>query len=269
MGGAERTARKRRQQQQAAGKQAVAKARGGIDSKRIGIIVGVVVLIAAVVVGGLIWTNSSQNATEGQTIPTSQVPASQYPEQRDGLVAVTGNPDAPVTIDVYADFLCPVCGRFQQEFGKQINEKVAQGELLLRTHMVPLLVDASTPAGYSLDAANASLLAADAGKFTAFHDSLFAHQPEEGKRGYSKEQLIQLGRDLGITDQAFAAGINNGKFDQQLTAEMQRISEDSSLHQDFGGRSGFGTPTVTHDGKIVDFAADPQWLDKLTANAGS
>ncbi|MFF5991942.1 DsbA family protein [Prauserella flavalba] len=272
MGGAERTARKRRQQQQqqqSAGKQAVAKARKSTDPKRVGIIVGAIVVVAAVVIGGLIWTNASQNATEGQKIPTAQSANSQYPERREGLVVVTGNPDAPVTIDVYADFLCPVCRQFQEAYGQEIEQKVAQGQLQLRTHMVPMLVEASDPPGYSLDAANASLLAADAGKFTAFHDSLYANQPEEGKRGYSKEQLIELGRDLGITDPAFAQGVNSGKFDKQLTAEMQRISNDSSLHQDFGnGNRGFGTPTVTHNGKIVDFT-DQQWLDKLISNAQS
>lgn len=265
MGGAERTARKRRQQQM--GKQAVAKARSGTDPKRIGIIVAAVVAVAAVVVGGIVWTNASQNETEGQSIPTAQPIASDYPERREGLVVVTGNPQAPTTIDVYADFLCPVCRQFHEAYGRQIQQKVADGVLQVRTHMVPLLVNASDPPGYSLDAANAALLAADEGKFTAFHDSLYASQPEEGKRGYSKDQLIQLGRDLGITSQAFADGVRNGRFDRQLTAEMERISNDPSLHQDFGdGQRGFGTPTVVADGKIVDFR-DQRWLDKLTAGS--
>ncbi|MEU6645881.1 thioredoxin domain-containing protein [Saccharomonospora sp. NPDC046836] len=265
MGGAERNARKRRQQQQAAGKQAVAKARRGTDAKRIGIIVAAVVVVAGVVIGGLIWTNASRNATEGHTIATVQPVSSQYPERREGLVVVTGNPDAKTTIDVYADFLCPVCRQFQQTYGKQIEQKVADGVLQVRTHMIPLLVNRSDPPGYSLDSANAALLAAEEGKFTAFHDSLFASQPEEGKRGYSKEQLIQLGRDLGITGQAFANGVNGGMFDQQLTAEMQRISQDQALQRDFGnGQHGFGTPTVSANGALVDYT-DPQWLDKLIA----
>ncbi|EHR59819.1 DsbA family protein [Saccharomonospora cyanea] len=271
MGGAERTARKRRQQQLAArndGGKAVAAARRGGDGKRIAVIVGVVVAVLAVVIGGLVWTNASKNATEGQTIPTESVQAD-IAERRDGAVVVLGDENAPATIDVYADFLCPVCATFEQQYGQQIMQKVAQGQLQVRQHMLPMLVEQSDPPGYSMEAANAALLAADEGKFVEFHDSLFASQPEEGKRGYDKEQLIQLGRDLGITSDAFAEGVRSGKYEKLLDQEMQRVSEDTSLHQDFGGgQVGFGTPTVVANGRIVNLG-DTAWLDKAVRTQAS
>ncbi|WP_199434246.1 DsbA family protein [Qaidamihabitans albus] len=267
MGGAERTARKRRQQQ-AAGGQAVAKARGGTDVKKTAAIIGAVVLAAAVVIGGVLWTDASKNATEGETIPTAQPASTDFPERRDGVVVVSGSPEAPVTIDVYADFLCPVCAQFEESYGDRLQREMAQGNLRVRTHMVPMLVERSDPPGYSLDAANAALLAADEGRFTAYHDSLFAAQPEEGKRGYDDGQLIQLGHDLGITGQAFAEGVREGKYERQLTAEMERIAQDPELQQDFDGNRGFGTPTVVADGRIVDFS-EGQWLDKLLAGTAS
>jgi protein-disulfide isomerase len=271
VGGAERTARKRRQQQLAArsdGGKAVAAARRSGDGKRIAVIVGVVVAVIAVVVGGLLWSNASKNATEGQLIPTESAQAD-ITERRDGAVVLLGDENAPATIDVYADFLCPVCGMFEQEYGEQIKQKVASGQLLVRQHMLPMLVKKSDPPGYSMDAANAALLAADEGKFVEFHDSLFAHQPEEGKRGYDKEQLIQLGRDLGITGEAFATGVRTGKYEDLLNQEMKRVSEDPSLQQDFGGgQIGFGTPTVVANGEIVDHS-DPAWLDKVVAASTS
>ncbi|MEU3271344.1 thioredoxin domain-containing protein [Saccharomonospora sp. NPDC006951] len=270
MGGAERTARKRRQEQQrSTGSQVVAKARGTKDTKKIIAVVVAVLVLAGVVIGGIVWTNASKNATEGQTIPAADGAAAthEYPERREGLVVVTGNPEAATTIDVYADFLCPVCRQFEQAYGDQIKQKVGEGVLQVRTHMVPMLVEASDPPGYSLDAANAALLAADEGKFTAFHDSLFANQPEEGKRGYDKEQLIQLGRDVGITSKAFADGVRAGTFDSQLTEEIKKIAADPALEQTFpNGQRGFGTPTVVSGGSIVSFS-DEQWLNKLLANA--
>ena len=266
MGGAERTARKRRQQQLAGktdgGKVVAAARRGGGDGKRIAAIVGVVVVVLAVVIGGLVWTNASKNATEGQAIEpaTTQV---DLPERRDGAVVVLGDENAPVTIDVYADFLCPVCASFEHQYGPQLKDKVASGQVQVRQHMLPMLMERSDPPGYSLDSANAALLAADEGKFVEFHDSLFAQQPEEGKRGYDKDQLIQLGRDLGITGEAFADGVRSGKYDGLLEQEMRRVSNDTSLHRDFGGGNvGFGTPTVVANGKIVDLG-DTAWLDKV------
>ncbi|EID53466.1 DsbA family protein [Saccharomonospora xinjiangensis] len=271
MGGAERTARKRRQQQVAgrsSGAKAVSAARRGGDGKRVAVIVGVVVAVLAVVVGGLIWTNAAKNATEGQKIPT-ETGQTEIAERRDGAVVVLGDENAPATIDVYADFLCPVCATFDQQYGAQIKQKVADGTVQVRQHMLPMLVEMSDPPGYSMESANAALLAADAGKFVEFHDSLFANQPEEGKRGYDKDQLIQLGRDLGITDKAFAEGVRNGKYEKVLTEEMERVSADTSLRRDFGGgRVGFGTPTVVANGKIVDIG-DPAWLDKVVGTATS
>ncbi|TLW90580.1 hypothetical protein FFT09_19700 [Saccharomonospora piscinae] len=268
MGGAERTAKKRRQQELAAksdGAKAVAKARGGGDTKRTAAIVATVVIIVGIVIGGLVWTNASKNATEGQAIPPESV-AAELPEARDGAVVVVGEESAPITVDVYADFLCPVCATFEQQYGEQLKEQVEQGTVRLRQHMLPMLDERSDPPGYSLDAANAALLAADAGKFTAFHDSLFASQPEEGKRAYDDEQLIQLGRDVGITGDAFAEGVRSGTYDDLLQREMQRVADDTSLHRDFGdGNVGFGTPTVVADGEMVDLA-DEAWLDKLVAS---
>src|SRR5690606_40399323 len=82
--------------------------------------------------------------------------------------------------------------------GKKIADRVQAGELRVRLHMVPMLVEASDPPGYSIDADNAALCAADEGKFTPFHDSLFANQPEEGKSGWDKGQLTELGSKLGL-----------------------------------------------------------------------
>lgn len=269
MGGAERTARKRRQQQQQQGKNVVAQARGAAgmaDGKRVGLIVGVVVLVIAVVVGGVLWTNASKNETEGQKIPTAQT-GSDATENRDGVVVETGNPDAPTTIDVYADFLCPACGSFYEQFGEKIQKKVDDGSLLVRTHPVPMLVEASNPPGYSLDAANASLLAADEGKFTAFHDSLFQNQPAEGGRGYSNDQLIQLGRDLGIKGDAFADGIRNDKYDKQLTSAFEKTAKNPKLMQQGPQGKSFSTPTVAHNGEVVQLRQG--WLDALTSGGNS
>jgi protein-disulfide isomerase len=264
VGGAERNARKRRQAQQATGSRVVTKARGGGDTKKmVAVVIGVIV-VAAVVIGGVIWTKASNNATAGQSIPvvgTSLAPG--VVEKRDGVVVTTGKPDAKTTIDIYADFLCPICGQFEQTYSAQIEQQINAGTLQVKYHMVPLLNDRSNPAGYSLDSANAALAAADAGKFTAFHDSLYKTQPGEGKRGYDKAQLIQLGKDLGITDPKFADTINAGTYDQQLNAEFAKTAQDPALQQTTSQGTGFGTPTVAVAGKAIQISQD--WLTQLLA----
>jgi protein-disulfide isomerase len=266
VGGAERTARKRRQAAQA-GPKVVAQARGASGDQRkwiIGIVA--VVVVALLVIGGVIWTIADRNQTEGQVIDSgkgSSSLAADVTQKRDGVVVTVGKAGAKATIDVYADFLCPICGEFEKQYKTQVEQAINDGKLQVRYHMVPLLNERSSPPGYSLDSANAALAAADAGKFLQFHDALFANQPEEGKRGYDKAQLIELGKNVGITDPAFAQTVNAGTYDQQLNTAFQQIENDPKLAQDFGrGQTGFGTPTVTANGSIVSWQ-DPSWLAKV------
>lgn len=254
MGGAERSERKRRQQRPA-GAKAVAQARGTAGSnKRVIAVVVAVVVVAAVIIGGVLWTNSSKNSTQGAAItPRPANAALDSPGERQGVTVVSGKPDAKVKLDIYADFLCPYCGQLQQNFGNQIEQQIEAGTVQVTYHMIPLLSANSDPPGYSLDSANAALCAADQGKFTSYHDSLFAEQPKEGARGYDNAQLIKLGQDLGITAPQFASCVNAGTYKQQLNAALQQISQNPSFQ---------GTPTIFHNGTPVDWTK-ATWLTDL------
>ena len=174
-----------RRQQQVAASRAVAKARGGDQKKSIAVVIGVA-LLAAAVIGGVLWTNASKNATAGQTIPvatTSQATAAGVVESRQGVVVVAGKPGAKATIDIYADFLCPICGEFQKQYGTQIEQQINAGTLQVRYHMVPLLNTRSVPEGYSLASANAAfVLCYGVGMVLEALDGLQAYRPPVGVR---------------------------------------------------------------------------------------
>ena len=250
----------------------MAQARGTSGDKRKWIIgIGAVVVVAALVIGGVIWTIADRNQTEGQVIDSgkgSSSLAADVTQKRDGVVVTVGKTGAKASIDVYADFLCPICGEFEKQYKTQVEQAINDGKLQVRYHMVPLLNQRSSPPGYSLDSANAALAAADAGKFLQFHDALFANQPQEGKRGYDKAQLIKLGHDLGITDPKFDQTVNAGTYDQQIQTAFQQIENDKNLAQDFGGGNvGFGTPTVAVNGKAISTQGD--WLTGVLNGTGS
>ena len=261
MGGAERNARKRKQQQTASRSVAQARGTAGGDKKKVIAISVAVAVLAVLVIGGVIWTTSSKDSTEGKVIQAQTgVSAPGVVEKRDGAAVTVGKPEAKKTIDIYADFHCPVCKQFEESFKTDIQEQVNNGTLQVRYHMLPMLNQRSDPPGYSLDSANASLAAADAGKFLAFHDALFKDQPQEGARGFDKGQLIKLGQDVGITDPAFAMAVNGGAYEQQIQDAYKKISTDPSLQQDFGNGPGFGTPTVTANGQVVKL--EEGWVQK-------
>lgn len=271
MGGAERTARKRRQEQLLAQQQrrasTTASSGGGDRTRKLVAGGAVLALIAALVVGGVLWMDSRKNATEGAVIPPVNDTA-EVTEKRDGMVVVTGAEDAKATIDVYADFLCPACGQFEAANAPRIAKAVEAGDLRVRTHMLPFLNGLSDPPGYSRDAANAALCAADEGRFTAFHDSLFAAQPPEGARGYDKRQLTRLGKDLGITAPGFATCVRQGSHDKGLDAELTAIKADPKLKQNLGDGPIFYTPMVVADGKIIDWSKETWLADALNPADG-
>jgi protein-disulfide isomerase len=267
VGGAQRNERRKRQTEQRPGAVVAAARQAPADRTRIIVVIIAVVVVGAALIAFAVISNNKKNKTAGQAIaPQTSAASVSVPAKREGGTVLVGKDSAKVTVDVYEDFLCPFCGKFEQTYHQQIDQKVQAGELKVRYHMLPLLNEKSDPPGYSLDAANAALLSADAGKFVEFHNSLYAAgtQPEEGSRGYDDDQLIKLGRDIGITSPAFAAGIKSNKYDSLLNAELEKAEKAPYLQQDYGnGQVGFGTPTVANGQKIIDIS-DPNWLNLLS-----
>jgi protein-disulfide isomerase len=262
--GAERNARKRRQE--IAAKRAVAAARKAkSDRNKIIITVAVVLVIAGAVLAGVLITNNQKNKTADVAIaPKTVAVTSDISVKRDGATVLVGKDAAKTTVDIYEDFLCPVCGRFEAANADALTQKVNDGSIKVRYHLVNLLNNSSDPAGYSTDAANAALCTADAGKFPAYHASLYGSQPAEGARGYDKTQLTKLGQDLGITSPDFASCVSGGTYNQAVSDEYQKAKTTPYLQQDVGGQRGFGTPTVAVGEKVID-TSDPNWLTTLTA----
>lgn len=263
MGGAERNARRRRQQQsqRTSPSRAVSAARKP-DRTKLWIGLVVVLLIAGAVIGGVIYSNSQKNKTEGQAIKPAAVSGT-YSVARDGVVVVAGKSDAKVTIDIYEDFLCPFCKKFEDANHAALEQKLDDGSVRVRYHLVTILNDRSDPPGYSLDAANAAVCAADNAKFPAFYRTLFENQPEEGARGFDRSQLAALGSDLGIGSGDFKTCVDSGRYNQQIETANDQVTRLPYLQKDFGnGQKGFGTPTIAVGEKLID-VADPQWLGSL------
>jgi protein-disulfide isomerase len=276
VGGAERSARKRRQAETASSRAPAVARHAKEQRRRVVIGVVVVVLLLGAALGGVIYAANRDNATAGKDIAadsTSQLDDAasgaadaNVAVQREGAAVVVGSPKAKVTLDAYEDFLCPICRQFEATYGDTLAKHVQDGTLRMRYHMLPLLNDNSDPPGYSMDAANAGLCAADAGKFPAFHQSLYNAQPEEGARGWDKQQLAKLGKDLGITAPSFKSCVESGKYDNILQAHFEKVRTAQYLQQDINGQRGFGTPTLAKGQQVID-TSDPKWLDKLLEDA--
>lgn len=257
MGGAERVEDKRKRQ----AARAMTAARGGGGGSR-GVIVGVaLVVLLALVVGFAVW---AQNHHKQGALPVAipLAPAGpEYPVAVQGDTIVTGRPQAPVTIDIYEDFMCPACGQFERRSHQGLEQVAADGKAKVVYHPVNILKDYSVPPGYSTLAAGAALCAAQAGIFPRFHDTLFAHQPTEDGPGWTVTNLQHLGHSLGAGD-SFGRCVQAGAQQRIDTATENASRYLRGLEPDHQ----FATPTVLVNGALIN-TADKNWLNQALQGA--
>lgn len=154
----------------------------------------------------------------------------------DGTAFALGS--GPVTVDVYEDFMCPVCKNFETATGATLTELATAGKITLRFHPVAILDGASNGTEFSTRSAAAAAAAAEAGKFTEFHDVLYANQPEENSDGLTDAKMIELAASVGLTSDTFVTAVNEGTYKTWATKATETFSE----------RGYNGTPTIAVNG---------------------
>jgi protein-disulfide isomerase len=253
VGGADRNERRRRQEAAQARLKAagIKPERKGLSGNTLVLAIVAVVVIAAIVVGVVVTMNNRASEAAG--------PAANYPVARTGAVITAGQAAAPVTVDIYEDYLCPYCERLESAYKDQITTALNAGQIKVNYHAISILDRASSPAGYSTRAANAAICAADAGIFPAYHAQLYADQPSEGSAGFSIQELTDKGTALGA----------NAQFAQCVTAQantglIESATNTAAATPALQSNGNFGTPTVAIGGQKID-VNDAQWLQKAIA----
>lgn len=178
------------------------------------------------------------------TPPPIQEPTTWSPaELSDGFAL--GNPDAPVTVEVWEDFQCPFCQRFTFEVEPDIVERyVKNGDVRLVFRNLAFLGDESHWA------AVASSLAADQDLFWPFHDYLFANLRGENVGSYDLDRLQEIGVAVGLDMEQFREGL-------QLENARERFAEiQAEARRDATALGINATPTVTVNGVPLQ-APDP------------
>ena len=176
--------------------------------------------------------------------PTEKVVAASQAEGSDWLtvegtttdnLTYLGNPDAPVTIIDYSDFLCSTCRSFVLKTEPQLREKY------IKTGQVKLIFSAIVDFGDgSLQAHQAALCAREQGKFWPMHDLLYENQGSLF-RGNVQETLKKLAAQLPLNPQEF-----NTCLDEQRTAALVQ-SQDEHRRQ-LGLRT---RPTFDLNGQLI------------------
>ena len=216
------------------------------------------VLVAAITAAVLVAAFAAVYVFLDRNSATPTPPAA-YPVAVDGVVVTAGSPTAPVTLDLYEDYLCPYCERLENRSGDDVAAALGAGKIKVNYHALNILDQRSDPAGYSTLAANAALCAVPAGIWPAYHDKLFAEQPAEGGPGLTAERLTALGTELGAGPD-FGSCVPANARAGAITAASATASADPALQTD----GQFGTPTVAVGGRKIDVSSS-DWLDQVLA----
>ena len=202
------------------------------------IAVGIVAVLVLAVAGGLPGSGSS-TAVATPVVDTPSALA-------DGRSL--GSQDAPVTIDVWADYQCPVCARFTRDIEPLLVARYVEPGLVRLTFR-----DYTFLGPESFDAAVAARVAeAQGGNFWAYHDLLFANQGAENGGSFSRTRLADMAVAAGLDRSAFLAALDDPAYLASVQAET---AQGTAL----GVNS---TPTMSIDGRLA--AGLPDW-SKLEA----
>lgn len=229
--------------------------------------VGVVVVVGVVIFA--ILAQGNRSALEDVTLkPQGSTASGGIPVGADGVAgSAAGSAADAVVVQVYSDFMCPICGVFEELNGATLTELREAGEIVVEYHPVAILDRYSLDTAYSTRAATAVALVADQAPeaFLAFNDALFANQPEEETAGLTDAELADVAREAGVPEDV-AAQIESSAYLGQQADEQGRPLEETFVpwvtaatdqaSADFGS---FRTPTITINGKDLYKELEVDW----------
>ena len=202
------------------------KAPQGPDKVTRNLVIGMVVLVVAV---GAIFSVISNRENTSAALPSSVSQDEGY-----GIVFNGDLTGVPV-IDIWEDFQCPVCARFEQTNGDYIEKLIEEKKAKVVYHTLSFL------GPESVLAANAAACASDENKFLGFHKAFYQNLPAENSGAVTTDYLVGLGQGVGITSEKFkncVAGLNYQGWVNNVAAAGSEKNVNS-------------TPTVFINGKEI------------------
>lgn len=222
-----------------------------------------VVLVAIIAIIALVITNSIRPersgprnmASDGILIGEGLTPA-QSPGIAPEATPVPSAPNAPgiVAITIWVDYLCPVCGEFEEENGELIRTLVDSGAATVEYHPIAILTSLSAGTGYSLRAANAAACVSNYNPdaFFDFNAGLFADQPEEGSEGLTDDELLEIARAAGATSTSLERCVDEGRFFEWVKAATTRAGNGPLPVEGTEVENVRGTPTILVNGELYN-----------------
>ncbi|SDS53601.1 DsbA family protein [Actinoplanes derwentensis] len=227
------------------GRAAIAGRTGALNPVMIGGLVVIVALVAAIGFMVVRAGGGSGSVSSGPLVVPKGATAG-------GALAV-GRPEAPVKLEIYLDYMCPYCGKFERANTAEIDELIADGTARVELYPLNFLDRFSSGTRYSTRASNAVATVADRApdKVMALSRALFENQPAEGGAGLTDARIAELATAAGVPQDVVGV-LADGLFSTWVTR-----SNDAAFEAGITG-----TPTIKINGQ--KYAGDLYTAGPLT-----
>ena len=155
--------------------------------------------------------------------------------KNDKSIHIRGNPDAPATLEEFADFQCPPCGSFAifgEELLKQYDSRL---RIVFRNFPLP-------GHKHAREAALAAEAAGLQGRFWEMHDVLYREQAVWSKAPNTRELFESYAGTIGLNLDQFRKDMDGEKV-------RERVDSDHALGDSLGIKL---TPTLFINNQPVD-----------------
>jgi len=202
---------------------------------RLLIIAGVIVFIA-IVAAALYSIISSANRSPLESVGAEPAGVTETGAIQVGADGVGSANEGAPEIDVYLDYLCTHCWTFETVNGTALDELAANGEATVNYYPITYI----TASDFNLRASNAvgEVATQSPEHFTDFNAQLFAAQGEGGATPLSDDQIADVAREVGISDEVIES-FADGRYNEWVQGVTEQARRDDVR----------GTPTILIDGE--------------------
>ena len=210
------------------------------QEKKTWLVPGIVVLIAALLIGFVLYMNNAgsddeaapeSGANDAQQGPQAVEQQQDEPpfdltsvETRDDSDPLAVGPvDAPVGLVVFSDYQCVYCAKWSNDTLPAMMKHMDAGDLRIEWR------DANVYGPASERAARAAYAAALQGQYVEYHHALFDGGEIRSEAELSDDSLIALASDIGLDTDKFASDLN-AEETSQVVAENAQLGQELGVY---------------------------------------
>lgn len=201
--------------------------------KKLFIIIGAIILVVILIfITILLFLPKANKPKEAPTTETSSVESVKSATSSAVPKLIIGNVDAKVTIVEYADFKCPLCGRFFRETEPQIiKDYINSGKANIEFRPLPIIAKDSTVAALG------AYCSAEQNKFEQYHNAVFDYiytnhysksLKDENADIFTLEKLTEIATSQGIEAVAFKNCMTSNKYSSAIEASENAAKSDGA-----------------------------------------